>query len=94
MNPYSSSLEKAGFEIVLSQNPSIDQQQYRMIAREDKYFHRLRRAIDLGVRAHLIPRHFNLLVERLMRDADALIALDRKGIGTTCFQIVAEKRDA
>lgn len=85
-------LEKAGFEIVLSENPSIDRQQYRMITREDRYFQRLRRLVDLGVRVRLFPPHFRLLVDRLMQDADALIELDRMGIGTTCYQIVGEKR--
>jgi len=87
-------LEKAGFDIVLSDNPSIDRQQYRMITREDRYFQRLRGLIDLGVRVRFFPPHFQLLVDRLMQDADALIELDRMGIGTTCYQIVAEKRAA
>ena len=50
--------------------------------------------IDLGVRIRFFPAHFRLLVDRLMQDADALITLDRMGIGTTCYQIVGEKRPA
>lgn len=84
-------LKKAGFEIVSSENPSIDQQQHRMISREDAYFARLRRGIRLGARLRLLPRHFPLLIDRLMQDADALITLDEMGIGTTCHQIVCEK---
>ena len=31
------------------------------------------------------------LLDRLMKDADALISVDKLGIGTTCYQIVGEK---
>jgi sterol 24-C-methyltransferase len=84
-------MEKAGFQIVLSENPSIDGQQNSMFTSEDKYFDRLRTAVEIGVRIRLLPRHFLLLVDRLMKDADAMIEVDRMGLGTTAYHIVCEK---
>ena len=84
-------MEKAGLQIVLSENPSINQQQNQMISDEDKYFHWLHRAIELGTKIRVFPKYFMPLLDRLMKDADALITLDKMGIGTTCYQIVAEK---
>ena len=84
-------MQKAGFEIVLSQNPSIDGQQNSLISNEDTYFQWLRKLIDVGARIRLFPRYFPPLMERLMKDADALIALDQRGIGTTAYHIVCEK---
>jgi sterol 24-C-methyltransferase len=84
-------MQKGGLQVVLSENPSIDQQQNQMISDEDKYFHWLRRFVDLGVKTRVFPKYFMPLLDRLMKDADALITVDKMGIGTTCYQVVAEK---
>lgn len=84
-------VQKAGFRIVVSEIPSIDEQQHRMISAEDRYFRWLRLGVRLGTRSRILPRHFLPLVDRLMQGADAFIELDRLRIGTTCYQIVGEK---
>jgi len=84
-------MQKAGFRIVFSENPSVNGQQHQMVTAEDRYFGYLRRAIDVGIRCRLMPSYFGLLIDRLMLDADALIELDAMGIGTTAFHIVCEK---
>jgi sterol 24-C-methyltransferase len=86
-------MQKAGFRIVSSDNPSLNGQQHQMISAEDKYFQRLRTAIDIGIRCRLMPKYFMPLLDRLMLDADALIALDAMGIATTAYHIVCEKPD-
>jgi sterol 24-C-methyltransferase len=86
-------VQKAGFRIVVSEIPSIDEQQHQMISAEDRYFHWLRRGVRLGARLCILPRYFLPLVDRLMQDADAFIELDKLRIGTTCYQIVGEKPD-
>ena len=86
-------VQKAGFRIVVSEIPSIDEQQHRMISAEDRYFHWLRRGVRFGAKARVLPGYFLPLVERLMQGADAFIELDRMRIGTTCYQIVGEKPD-
>ena len=85
-------MEKAGFEIVLSDNPSINGQQHQLISAEDKYFQWLRTAIKVGAKARVFPRYSPPLIDRLMLNADALIDLDARGIGTTAYHIVAQKR--
>jgi sterol 24-C-methyltransferase len=87
-------MEKAGFRVLISENPSIDGQQHQMISAEDKYFQMLRKAIDVGIKCRLMPRYFGPLIDRLMKDADALIELDRIGIGTTAYHIICEKPEA
>jgi sterol 24-C-methyltransferase len=84
-------MEKAGFEIVLSENPSVNGQQNQLIATEDKYFQWLRTAVKAGVKARIFPAYFAPLLDRLMLNADALITLDEMGIGTTAYHIVCEK---
>jgi len=84
-------MQKAGFEIVLNENPSIDGQQHQLISAEDDYFQYLRKAIQVGVKCRLMPRYFEPLLDRLMKDADALITLDEMGLGTTAYHIVCEK---
>ena len=85
------SIQKAGFRTLVSEIPSIDEQQHRMISAEDRYFRWLRRGVRLGAKARVLPRYLLPLVDRLMQDADAFIELDRMRIGTTCYQIVGEK---
>jgi hypothetical protein len=84
-------MEKAGLEIELSENPSIDGQQHQLIAAEDKYFHWLRAAIGAAARVRVVPSYFPALMDRLMKNADALITLDRLGIGTTAYHIVCRR---
>ena len=84
-------MEKAGFQIVLSENPSINGQQNQFFSAEDKYFQWLRRALKIGVKARVFPQYFSPLIDRLMLNADALIELDQMGIGTTAYHIVCEK---
>lgn len=84
-------MEESGFEVVLNENPSLDGQQHSLISSEDDYFHRIQRLIELGVKLRLMPRYFVPLMNRLMKDADALIEMDRLGIGTTAYHIVCEK---
>jgi sterol 24-C-methyltransferase len=86
-------MQKAGFRIVLSENPSINGQQHQMISAEDKYFQYLRKAVDVGIQCRLMPKYFGPLLDRLMLNADALITLDEMGIGTTAYHIVVEKPD-
>ena len=84
-------MEKAGMTVVLSENPSVDGQQNGLLSAEDKYFHWLRNAVKAGAAARIFPRYFPPLIDRLMLNADALITLDKMGIGTTAYHIVCEK---
>lgn len=84
-------MEKAGLQVVLSENPSLGQHQFQLISGEDKYFHLLRRVVDLGVKARIFPKYFAPLLDRLMKDADALITMDEMSLGSTCYQLVGEK---
>lgn len=84
-------MEAAGLRVIKSDNPSIDGQQHAMISAEDSYFQWLRRGVRLGARARVLPSYMPRLIDRLMQDADALITLDRIGIGTTAWHIVCER---
>lgn len=84
-------LERAGFHVLSSGDASIGGHQSSLITGEDKYFNYLRKAIALAVQGRLLPRHFAVLFERLVKDADAFIAADQMGLATTSYQIVCEK---
>jgi len=88
------SMEKAGFEIELSENPSLEGQQHQLISAEDRYFHWLRNAIGAAAKLRVVPTYFPMLMDRLMKNADALITVDRLGIGTTAYHIVCRRPEA
>ena len=96
--PTPESLEKAltasGFEVVRSENASIDGLQAPLIDTVDLYFRALRQAILALVKVHLIPRHFKTLINRLCLDGQAFVQMDCKRLATTSYRIIARKPPA
>jgi sterol 24-C-methyltransferase len=84
-------LEGAGFEVRHSQDASVDGHQSELIAAEDRYFLMAKKAVDVLVAFRLMPRHMARLIDRLMKDADAFIEMDRRGLATSSYEIVARK---
>ena len=85
-------MREGGLEIVRSGDASIGGHQSRLIAAEDRYFNMAKRFIDGLVRFRVLPRHMALLFDRLVKDADAFIEMDKRGLATSSWQIVARKR--
>lgn len=96
--PTQQSLEKAltdsGFEIVLSENASIDGLQAPLIDTVDLYFRTLRQVILGLVKLRVLPRHFKTLINRLCLDGLAFIKMDNMRLATTSYSIIAQKPKA
>lgn len=96
--PTQESLEKAltdsGFEIVKSENASIDGLQAPLIDTVDLYFRTLRQVILALVKVHVLPRHFKTLINRLCLDGQAFVKMDNKRLATTSYSIIAQKPKA
>lgn len=85
-------LENAGFEIVVSENASIDGLQAPLIENADKFFTRMKSLVKFFVRCKVLPKHFEVLFERLTKDGEAFVEADRLRLVTTSYHIVAQKK--
>ena len=84
-------LKGAGFEIVRSDNASVDGLQAPLIDKVDIYFRTLRQAILGLVKLHILPRHFKPLIDRLCLDGQAFVKMDEMRLTTTSYRIIALK---
>ncbi|KAJ5894218.1 hypothetical protein N7495_005909 [Penicillium taxi] len=89
-----SALKEAGFEIVISENASIDGLQAPLIDTVDLYFRTLRQCILGLVRVHALPKHFKTLINRLCLDGQAFVKMDVMRLATTSYSIIAQKPKA
>jgi sterol 24-C-methyltransferase len=88
---YENAFKQAGFNIVISENASIDGLQAPLIENADKFFTRATKAINFLVKWRLLPKHFKALFNRLTQDGQAFVEADRKRLVTTSYYIVAQK---
>src|SRR5262249_28160094 len=84
-------LQDAGFVVLKNENASIGGYQAPLIENADKFFTRVTRAINFLVKCKIIPGHFQLLFNRLVKDGDAFVEADRMGLVTTSHYILAQK---
>ncbi|KAJ5689994.1 hypothetical protein N7462_004386 [Penicillium macrosclerotiorum] len=84
-------LVESGFEIVRSENASIDGLQAPLIDTVDLYFRTLRQVILALVKVHVLPRHFKTLINRLCLDGQAFVKMDNMRLATTSYSIIAQK---
>lgn len=88
---FESALTEAGFNVTISDIPSIDGLQAAVIDKVDIYFRAMRQMILGGVKVRVIPEHFKTLMNRLCLDGQAFVKLDQLRLGTTVYRVVAEK---
>jgi len=91
VNEFCSLLEKAGFKILTSHNPSIDGVQWPLVKPVDDYFQLTKWLIHILVKLRVFPKHFDVLFTRLTKGADKFMEGDKKKLFTTCYQIIAQK---
>jgi len=84
-------LKKAGFKVLVNENASIDGLQSPLIDNADKFFTRVNKLINFFVKCKVLPRHFQLLFDRLTKDGQAFVIADRERLVTTSHYIVAQK---
>ena len=88
---YIKALEKAGFNVLINENASVDGLQAPLIKNADKFYTRLGKLLNLLVQIKILPKHFNTLFERLSRGGEAFVEADRLRLVSTSHYIVAQK---
>lgn len=84
-------LQKAGFNILINENASINGLQSPLIENADRFFTRVTKTIKTLVACKLLPAHFNTLFDRLTKDGQAFVEADKLRLVTTSHYIVAQK---
>lgn len=84
-------LSAAGFSVMVSDIPSEGDRQAPLIDKVDHYFRFMRQAILGLVKAHVLPRHFKTLINRLCLDGQAFLRMDELRLVTTTYRIIAQK---
>lgn len=88
---YETALRKAGFKILISEDPSVDKTQEPLIRKANGFFAKLSPIFNLLVSIRVLPKHFITLFSRLSKDTEALCKADKMGLVTMCYHLVAQK---
>lgn len=82
---YENAFREAGFTVTLSEDPSLDGRQTPLILKS------VGKWIDRPIRMGILPKHFQILFERLARHGDAYVEADTLRLLTTGWYITATK---
>ncbi|KTD31420.1 MULTISPECIES: class I SAM-dependent methyltransferase [Legionella] len=88
---YQSLLLQAGFEVLVSEDPSINKSQEPLIHKAGSNYDKITPIVKFLVKINLLPQHFSLLLDRLSQDVEALCEADRLGLVTMSYHLVAQK---
>jgi sterol 24-C-methyltransferase len=89
---YTAAIKKAGLEVLINENASIDGLQAPLIENADKFYTRVNTIINALVKCKILPKHFKAMFDRLTQDGEAFVEADRKRLVTTTHYIVAQKK--
>jgi sterol 24-C-methyltransferase len=89
---YESVLQNAGFEVLSSEDPSINKSQEPLIKKAGISFDRFLPFINFLVKIRILPKHFIPLIDRFEKNTEALCEADRLGLVTMSYHLVAQKR--
>lgn len=88
---YEQALRNAGFEVLISADPSVNKSQGPLIDKASGFFDKLFPYLNVLVKIKLLPKHFVALFDRLGKNTEALCEADRLGLITMSYQLIAEK---
>lgn len=88
---YETALQKAGFKVLLSEEPSVDHNQDALVDNASNQYSNISKLIHFLRRIKVIPEHFITIFDRLTQDGEALFEAEEKGLVTTSYHIVAQK---
>jgi len=87
--------EAAGFVVLQSKDPSYSPDrigsQHMLIEQEGRYFGVLAVVVKVAALLGIIPKHIDILIERLNRHGDSYMEMDKKNMLTTSWHILAQK---
>lgn len=90
---YESALRDAGFNILVSEDPSINKSQLPLINQAGDNYEKFMPFIKLLVKVKLLPKHFIVLIERLEKHVEALCEADKLRLVTMCYHFIAQKNN-
>ncbi len=88
---YEAALQQAGFQILVSEDPSLNHSQEPLVQKADHYFGLFMPVIRFFIAIRVMPKYFLPLLVRLQQDAQALCEAERLGLVTTSYHIMAQK---
>lgn len=89
---YSVALKKAGFEVLFEGEASVDGgHQFPLVLKAEWFFETFKATVAFLADYHIIPRHIKTLLYRLTEGGRSFIEVDRLGLFTTSWQIIARK---
>jgi sterol 24-C-methyltransferase len=89
---YAKALKEAGFELLTSEEASIDGgHQWPLIEQARWFFVGFERVIDVLISVGVVPKHIKTLLARLSFGGESFIEADKLGLFTTSWQITAQK---
>jgi sterol 24-C-methyltransferase len=88
---YESALREAGFEVLLSVDPSVNKSQEILVDKAGGYYDKLLPFMNFLVKIKILPKHFITLFDRLGKNTEALCEADRLGLVAMSYQFVAQK---
>lgn len=88
---YESALSKAGFEILVSEDPSIGKSQNPLTEKSATIYSKFYSTLKFLVKIKVLPTHIILLIDRFGKDVEALYEADELGLVTTSYHLVAQK---
>ena len=89
---YETFLQKTGFDVLVSEEPSLNRHQGPLIDKAGQYFATVSRIIQWLVNVRLLPKHFVLLFDRLCKDGESLCEAERLELVTTSYHLLAQKK--
>lgn len=88
---YETALRNAGFEVLLSVDPSVNKSQEILVDKAGGFYDKLLPFMNFLVKIKILPKHFITLFDRLGKNTEALCEADRLGLVAMSYQFVAQK---
>mmetsp|Transcript_67045 Transcript_67045/g.187494 ORF Transcript_67045/g.187494 Transcript_67045/m.187494 type:complete len:363 (-) Transcript_67045:120-1208(-) len=89
---YAAALAEAGFEIISSAEASTDGgHQWPLVKQAEFFFETAKDLVAFLAKYGLIPKHFDVLMQRLTEGGESFVEADKLGLFTTSWQIIAQK---
>jgi sterol 24-C-methyltransferase len=89
---YETLLQDAGFDVLVSEEPSLNKGQGPLINKASYNYNAIAKIIHFCVKFKLLPQYFTLLFDRLRQGGKAFREAEKLGLVTTSYHIVAQKR--
>lgn len=88
---YENALREAGFDVLISVDPSVNKSQEMLIDKAGNYYDKVLPFINFLVKIKVLPKHFITLFDRLGKHTEALCEADRLGLVTMSYHFIAQK---